>query len=100
MPWTSTGWSGRVTRAIRCARTCARCRCSLVIVSKLIGDHFPLPSKEINHRTEQDDQKDHHGNRRAHGLVRELKLDAKEGAVEERAEQIGAEVWRALRPLH
>src|SRR5215216_1825483 len=67
--------------------------------SELVAAHAPLDEEKIDHHAGEDDQEHHRGDRRAHGLVAELELEAEEGPVEERAEDVGREVRPGERPL-
>src|SRR5208282_2443439 len=58
-----------------------------------------LDDEEVEADAGEDDEEHHGRNRRAHGRIAELELIAEEGAVEERAENVGGKIRPGERAL-
>lgn len=57
--------------------------------SELVAAQAPLHEEEIEADADQDDQEHHGGDGGAHVRVTHLQLESEEGAIEERAQDIG-----------
>src|SRR3954464_12628186 len=77
----------------------ARCSAVMSAPSQGVTADAPLHEKKIKEEPDQNDEEHHGRDRRAHGRIAELQLVAEEGAVEERAENVGGEIWPGERAL-
>src|SRR5260221_5834810 len=67
--------------------------------SQGVTANAPLHETEIKADADENDEEHHGRDRSAHRRIAELQLVAEEGAVEERAENVGREVGSRERPL-
>src|SRR6185437_2334478 len=68
--------------------------------SEAVALNAALDDEEIDHDADQDDDEHESGDGRAHGGIADLELVAEEGAVEERAHDVGGEIRSRERSLH
>src|SRR5947208_13237591 len=67
--------------------------------SQGVTANAPLHEKEVETDADENDEEHHGRNRSPHRWIAELQLVAEEGAVEERAENVGCEVGPRKRAL-